>query len=71
MGGIPSYGDIQMDMWMKIGSAILLGAMLIFIWPRARVMIKESPKGSAEEWKSALIPLLLVAGFVILLILAV
>jgi hypothetical protein len=60
-----------MDMWMKIGSAILLGAMLIFIWPRARVMIKESPKGSAEEWKSALIPLLLVAGFIILLILAV
>lgn len=60
-----------MEMWMKIGSAILLGAMLLYLWPRAKVMIKESPKGSAEDWKSALIPLLLVAGFIILLILAV
>lgn len=60
-----------MEMWMKIGSALLLGAMLLFIWPRAKVMLKESPKGSAEEWKSALIPLVLVALFVILLIMAV
>lgn len=60
-----------MDMWMKIGSALLLGMMLIVIWPRAKVMIKESPKGSADDWKSVLIPLLLVAGFVILLIMAV
>lgn len=60
-----------MEMWMKIGSAILLGGMLLYLWPRARVMIKESPKGSAAEWKSALIPLLLVALFVVLLIMAV
>jgi hypothetical protein len=60
-----------MDMWLKIGSALLLGMMLLMIWPRAKIMIKESPKGSAQDWKSALIPLLLVAGFVILLILAV
>lgn len=56
---------------MKIGSALLLGVMLMIIWPRAKIMMKESPKGSTEDWKSALIPLLLVAGFVILLILAV
>jgi len=60
-----------MEMWMKIGSALLLGMMLIVIWPRAKTMIKESPKGTAQEWKSALIPLLLVAGFIILLIMAV
>ncbi|MGM0592994.1 MAG: hypothetical protein ACQETD_00525 [Pseudomonadota bacterium] len=60
-----------MDMWMKIGSAILLGGMLLYLWPRAKVMIKESPKGSAEDWKGVLIPLLLVAGFVVLLIMAV
>lgn len=60
-----------MDMWMKIGSALMLGMMLIIIWPRAKVMIKESPKGTASDWKSALIPLLLVAGFIILLIMAV
>ncbi len=60
-----------MDMWLKIGSALLLGMMLLMIWPRAKVMMKESPKGSAQDWKSALIPLLLVAGLIILLILAV
>lgn len=60
-----------MDMWMKVGSALLLGMMLVMIWPRAKTMIKDSPKGTAQEWKSALFPLLLVAGFIILLILAV
>lgn len=60
-----------MDLWMKIGSALLLGLMLLMIWPRARIMMKESPKGTAQEWKSALIPLLLVAGFIILLVMAV
>lgn len=60
-----------MDIWMKIGSALLLGMMLIFLWPRAKVMIKESPKGTSEDWKSVLIPLLLVAGFVVLLMMAV
>lgn len=59
-----------MELWMKIGSALLLGMMLIVLWPHARTMIKESPKGSAEEWRSVLVPLLLVALFVVLLIMA-
>ncbi len=59
------------DMWMKIGSALLLGMMLIMIWPNAKRMMKESPKGSAEDWKGAIIPLVLVALFVILLIMIV
>ncbi|MCW8918066.1 MAG: hypothetical protein OQL08_04565 [Gammaproteobacteria bacterium] len=58
------------DMWLKIGSALLLGAMLAMIWPRARLMMQEGRKGSGTEWKAALIPLLLVIGFVILLILS-
>lgn len=59
------------DIWVKLGWALLLGAMLAMIWPRARIMMQEGRKGSAAEWKSALIPLLLVIGFVILLILSV
>lgn len=59
------------DMWLKIGSALFLGAMLVMLWPRARIMMQEGRKGSASEWKSALIPLLLVVGFVVLLILSV
>ena len=59
------------DMWLKIGSALFLAALLVMIWPRARIMMQEGRKGSASEWKSALIPLLLVIGFVVLLILSV
>lgn len=56
-----------MDIWMKILSAVLIVMMLVFIWPRARQMLKESPKGSSQDWMSAMIPLAAVIGFVILL----
>ena len=54
--------------WLKILSAVFLGIMLIWLLPRARHMIKNSPKGTAEDWKSALIPLALVVLFVLFLI---
>ena len=60
-----------MELWMKIGSAILLATMLIVIFPQARRMIKESPKGSASEWMSALVPIGLVAAFVVFLVMIV
>ena len=60
-----------MDLWMKIGSAILLIAMLAILFPQARRMIKESPKGSAGDWVSALIPIGLVAAFVVFLVMIV
>ena len=56
-----------MELWMKIGAAALIVMMLIFIFPQARRMLKESPKGSASDWTSALIPLGLVVAFVLLL----
>jgi len=57
--------------WMKIASALMLLVMLIFLWPRARQMMKESPKGSSDDWKAAIIPLAAVIGFVILLVMMV
>ncbi len=60
-----------MDMWLKIGSAMLLVMMLVMLWPSAKRMMKESPKGSAEDWKGALIPLALVALFIVLLVMVV
>lgn len=57
--------------WEKIGTAILLGAMLIFIFPRMRHALNNSPKGSSEDWKGFLLPIGLVILFVILLILMV
>jgi len=57
-----------MDLFMKIGSALLLGMMLVMIFPRARQMIKNSPKGSGGDWMGVLVPIGLVALFVMLLI---
>ena len=53
--------------WMTIGSALLVGLMLVLLFPRARQMLKESPKGSRSDWMSALLPLAAVVLFVILL----
>ncbi|MEQ8232606.1 MAG: hypothetical protein RLW61_18310 [Gammaproteobacteria bacterium] len=53
--------------WMKIGSAILLGMMIILLFPRARHMIKHSPAAQAGDWRAFLLPILAVGGFVALL----
>ncbi|HFQ13399.1 MAG TPA: hypothetical protein ENK40_01240 [Gammaproteobacteria bacterium] len=57
--------------WMKIGSALLLGAMILFLFPRAKMMLKHSPKAEPGDWQAVLLPLAAVIGFVILLIMSV
>ena len=57
-----------MEMWMKIGYALLLGMMIMFVFPRAKQMLKESPKVSGNEWMGVLIPIIAVVLFVMLLI---
>ena len=57
--------------WMKIGSALLLVLMLVVLFPRAKQMLTESPKGSSADWRAFLIPMALVVGFVVLLIMMV
>lgn len=57
--------------WVQIGSALMLGAMLIFLFPRMRAAVKNSPKASAEQWQGAILPLAAVVGFVIILIMLV
>ncbi len=56
-----------MDLWMKIGSAVLLVTMLVILIPRARQMMTQSPKGSMSQWVSFLIPVGVVVLFVLLL----
>lgn len=53
--------------WLKIMSAIFIGVMLVFLWPRAGQMLRESRKGSGSEWLVVLLLLLGVAGFVFFL----
>jgi len=57
--------------WLQIGSALFLGAMMVFIFPRMRQAVKNSPKGTAQDWMGFIIPLLAVIGFVVLLIMMV
>ena len=54
--------------WTQILAAVFIGAMLVFLAPRAMRMMKESPEGSSSDWMSALIPLGVVIAFVVLLI---
>ncbi len=57
--------------WLKIGSAALLIGMLFMIWPRVRHAMKNSPKGSTQDWMGFVVPLVAVVGFVAFLIMMV
>jgi hypothetical protein len=57
--------------WEKIIWAIALSAMILLILPRTKEMMQQSTKVTWGEWITAIIPLALVVGFVILLIILV
>ena len=50
--------------WMKIASAVALGLMLLFLAPRAKEILANTPKGSGSDWQAAILPLLIVIGLV-------
>lgn len=56
---------------MKIAIAAVLGIMLFKLWPAANHYMKHGPKGTAKDWKAAIVPLAMVVGFVVLLIMMV
>jgi len=54
--------------WLKIGSAVFLIAMIVFLWPRMKHAVANSPKGTMNDWMGFIVPLAAVVGFIILLI---
>ncbi len=54
--------------WLKIASAAALVAMFFLILPTARRMVKNSPKGSMSDWMGFVLPMAIVALFIIVLI---
>ena len=54
--------------WVKIGSALLMLAMVIYLFPRAKKTIENSPRGSASDWMGFVIPIVAVVLFIVLLI---
>lgn len=57
--------------WVKIGSALFGIAMLVFIFPRMRDAMKNSPKGTSKDWMGYLFPLGFIVLFVVFLIMSV
>ncbi len=52
---------------MKIASAIFLVLILVFLLPKAKGMLTNSPKAEVGDWQAAIIPLAGVIGFIALL----
>lgn len=53
---------------MKIVAALALIMFIIILFPRARHMMENSPKGSSTDWMSFVIPIVVIVVFIMLLI---
>lgn len=56
-----------MDLWMKVLSAVALGAMFAALLPRAKTMLERSPQAGPGDWRSALLPIAGVVALVAIL----
>ena len=54
--------------WIKIGTAVFLVLLLVYLFPSAKHMLTNSPKAKSEDWQALLLPLLGIVGFVVLLV---
>ena len=53
---------------MKIAWAAMLIMLLVVLYPQAKRWLEHGPKAQKGDWRSALLPLALVVGFVMLLV---
>ena len=60
-----------MEIWEAILAGVLVLAVLFFFGPGAKRAAEKAPKAGAGDWRAALIPILLVAGFVVLMLLMI
>jgi hypothetical protein len=58
----------SMALWEKILLGVLVVVVLLWWRPGIKAMFQERRKASQQEWLGVLIPLALVAAFVVLLI---
>jgi len=59
------------EMWMTIIAAGVLSMMLVYMFPRAKHWMQNSPKAEKGDWHAAILPLAAVVAFVMLLIMMV
>ena len=67
MEGMEMMDSGGMD-WMKILSAIVLVAMIVYLLPRAKSLMEMSAQTENKDWKGVLLPLLAVVLFVVFLV---
>ncbi len=53
---------------MKIITAMLLIAMVVYLFPRAKTMLIDSPKGSNSQWLHFVGIIAIIALFIVFLI---
>ena len=54
--------------WQKLIAAGLLLMMVIYLFPRAKYMLKESPAGSSKDWLNVLVIMGAIALFIVFLV---
>ncbi len=54
-------------MWLKILSAVALGAMLVMLLPRAKQALAASPVATPGDWRAVVVPLVAIVAFVAVL----
>lgn len=59
------------NIWLKVGTALLLIMVLWRVGPAAMHWMKNGPKGTSQDWMGLMVPLAAVVGFVLLLIMMV
>ena len=57
-----------MDLFLKILAASALGMMAFYAWRGYQYWQKEGAKAQKGDWAAAILPLVLVAGLVVLLV---
>ena len=60
-----------MSLWEKLLLGVMVVLVLLWVRPGLKTMFKERRAASRQEWMSVLLPIALVAGFVILLMMLV
>ena len=60
-----------MELFLKLTLAAVMIMLLFRLWPAAKDWLQNGPRGSSEDWRSAILALAAVVGFVVLLIMMV
>lgn len=54
--------------WMEIIAALALVMFIVVMLPAAKNVVQNSPKGSSADWLGFVVPIVIIALFVVLLI---